>query len=202
MKLTMQPLSGSAIGKFVMMFFLMLSVLVLPCQRSFAENRAILSPGWDIFSEPLSSGQVLWQTVEGQQSNYNLILTFQVTGAIRNHDYTVGVHLFNPDNPSQPPVNQSFGGYNPGPGSSASREGKTAFVVGWDFGQLKTNNNGDGTSSFYLYVPPGQYYAQFTMRIGGANTCVAHKGIYTGCSAVYRTGNRFADRFEVINIRR
>ena len=70
--------------------------------------------------------------------------------------------------------------------------------AGWDI----QNNNGDGTSFFYLYVPPGKYFAQFTVRIGGANTCVAHKGIYSGCSAVYRTGNRFADRFEVITIGR
>jgi hypothetical protein len=202
MKLTMQPSCRSAIVKFFMTFFMTLSVLVLLCQGSFAENRAELSPGWDIFSEPLSSGQVLWQTVEGQRTNYNLIVTFQVKGAKRNHDYTVGLHLFNPDNPALPPINESFGGYNPGPGGVITREGKTAYVGGWDFGQLQTNNNGDGTSFFYLYVPPGKYFAQFTVRIGGANTCVAHKGIYSGCAAVYRTGNRFADRFEVITIGR
>jgi hypothetical protein len=202
MKLKMQPSCRSAIGKFFMTFFMTLSVLVFLCQGSFAENRAELSPGWDIFSEPLSSGQVLWQTVEDQKTNYNLIVTFQVKGAKRNHNFTVGLHLFNPDNPAQPLVNKSFGGYNPGPGGIISREGKTAYVEGWDFGQLQTNNTGDGASFFYLHVPPGKYFAQFTVRIGGANTCVAHKGIYSGCSAVYRTGNRFADRYEVITIGR
>jgi hypothetical protein len=202
MRLKIEPSSGSALGNFFLTFLLALTILVLPCQVSFAENRAPLSPGWDIFSEPLSSGQVLWQTLEGQQSIYNLVVTFQVTGATRNHEFTVGLHLFNPDNPSQPPVDRSFGGYNAAPGGQASREGKTASVEAWDFGQLKTDNNGNGTSSFYLHVPPGQYYAQFTVRMGGANTCVGHKGIYSGCAAVYRTGGRYADRFEAITIGR
>lgn len=156
---------------------------------------ANLTRGWDIFGEPLSSGSVKWQT-----NHRGVAVHFELRGAKPNHAYTVGVHLFNPYNKTARVENNVFGGYSVGGEGVINREGNTAYTVAWDFGQLYTNGNGDGFARFDLSVPPGTYYCQFTVRIGGEGTCLASQGITHGCGVVYRTGNRFAQDFEAITI--
>ncbi|MCX8109831.1 MAG: hypothetical protein N3D15_01080, partial [Syntrophorhabdaceae bacterium] len=143
---------------------------------------ANLTRGWDIFGDPLSAGSVKWQTTQR-----GVMVEFELRGARPTHAYTVGVHLFNPYNKASKVEYNTFGGYPVGGEGVISREGNTAYTVAWDFGQLYTNGNGDGFARFDLSVPPGTYYCQFTVRIGGEGTCLTSKGITHGCAAVYRS---------------
>jgi len=159
-----------------------------------------LTKGWDDFNQPLSFGQVSWSVLEGQNSN-NLEVTYYLSGAMANHEFTVGVHMFNPTNATAKPNISSFGGRAIGGDGVINRDGKTAYAIPFDFGSLRTNANGDGNTQFKLSIPPGNYNLQFTVRIGGMNTCVPSQGAYGGCSIVYRSGNKFGERLENIVIR-
>jgi hypothetical protein len=152
-----------------------------------------LTVGWDITNEPLGIGTVTWSYDQAQS---DLGVKFSLVRAIPDHKYIVGVHLFNPRDltkrPSEvnPAVNNFFG-TNLG-GGCISREETSACVDDFDFGTLTTDGNGNGEASFSGYVPPHQtYYAQFTVRIG--DKCPG-----SGCPAVYRTGDKFAQNFEEI----
>jgi hypothetical protein len=158
-----------------------------------------LTKGWDDFSEPLSFGQVSWSASEGRTSN-NLEVNYYLSGAMPNHEFTVGVHLFNPANSMARPNVTGFGSAVFVAEGVISREGKTSSAIAYDFGSLKTNANGDGSAQFKLSVPPGNYNLQFTVRIGGMNTCVPSRGAYGGCSIAYRTGNKFGEKLETIVI--
>lgn len=194
--------------KGIVIFFICVACLVLSAAAVAAKGQdeaaavtghsVPMSPGWDIFNDRLSSGEVLWKTVEGQGTG-NLQVIFRLRGARPNHEYTVGVHLFNPTNLTARPAYPRFGGLEVGGEGVISREGKTAYVIAWDFGSLRTDSNGDGMAGFPLAVPQGTYHVQFTVRIGGAGTCHTGRGITHGCSAVYRTGGRFAQDFEIID---
>lgn len=164
-----------------------------------AAGQAVLTKGWDLFGEPLSFGQVRWRVLGGQGTN-NLEVTYQVSGSKPNHEFTVGVHLFNPTNPMARPNITGFGGWMAGEGGVINREGKSAFVIGYDFGGLRTNASGDGDAQFILSVPPGSYFLQFTLRIGPVNSCRPSQGITHGCASAYRSGNRFGERLETITI--
>ena len=163
-----------------------------------AGRRASLSPGWDVFNERFSSGDVVWRVLEGQGTR-NLQVIFQLRGARPNHEYTAGVHLFNPANQTSQPPYPRFGGLEVGGGGVIDREGKNAYVIAWDFGWIKTDGSGNGMATFQLAVPEGTYHVQFTVRIGAWGSCHTAKGITHGCAAVYRTGGRFAQNFEVID---
>jgi hypothetical protein len=162
-------------------------------------GQAPLTIGWDIFDRPLSFGQVNWSVPGGRTTN-NMEVTVHVSGAIPNHEFTVGVHLFNPLNFTARPNVAGFGGWAVGGEGVVNREGKSAFVVAYDFGGLKTNAGGDGSARFNLSVPPGTYYLQYTVRIGAVNTCRTNQGIYHGCGCVYRTGNKFGEKLETVTI--
>ncbi|MCG6537763.1 MAG: hypothetical protein L7F78_24370, partial [Syntrophales bacterium LBB04] len=60
---------------------------------------------------------------------------------------------------------------------------------------------GDGTAQFHIAVPPGNYHLQFTVRMGGMNTCVPSQGATGGCSIVYRSGTRYSEKLENIVVR-
>ncbi len=136
-----------------------------------------------------------WETTQR-----GVVVQFELRGAKPNHAFTAGVHLFNAYNKTSRPEQNTFGGYLVGDGGVISREGNTAYTIAWDFGQIYINGNGDGFARFDLSVPPGTYFCQFTVRIGGEGTCLTSKGIFHGCGVVYRTGNRFAQNFETITI--
>jgi len=156
-----------------------------------------LSPGWDIFSEPLAIGKVDWNVL----SNGTLKVTFELRGASPNHKYIVGTHFFDPGNAGKlRNVCEFGGGWKVGCERSAlSREGVTATVIGgWDFGYVTTNVSGYGRAQFIMNPPPGTYYIQFTVRIG--DQCNPATGQTGGCAAVYRTGNKMGQGFEVITI--
>ena len=153
-----------------------------------------LTKGWDIFSDPLSFGQVNW-SVSGRE----LQAAFQLYGAKPNHEYTVGAHLFNEASVLTRPAVSSFGGWYVGEGSN-SRDNRKAFAVAYDFGALRTNASGDGSAQFNLSIPPGAYSLQFTVRIGAVNSCRPDSGKTSGCAVVYRSGNRHAEQMETIVI--
>jgi len=159
-------------------------------------HKAALSLGWDIFSEPLSNGEVLWTVFD----NRNLQVNFELNGASPNHKYIVGAHFFDPDDSSNLPCVCQFGGWKISCDRILlNRDGKTATQIGcWDFGYLETNGTGYGKAQFNLTPPPGIYYVQFNVRIG--DQCDPSGGITSGCSAVYRTGNKYGEGFEVISI--
>ncbi len=165
-------------------------------------TRALLTKGWDIFNEPLSSGAVQWKVTGAGSSPNNFQVDFQLFGASPNHEYSVGVTLFNSSNLKSKPVFSQFGSYACYDGGVQTREAKTAYVVSCDLGQIITDSRGDGRGQFNLSVRPGTYYMQYIVRVGGAGTCVPSKGIYQGCAVVYRTGGRFADNFETVVISR
>lgn len=159
-------------------------------------HKAALSPGWDIFSEPLSNGAVLWTVSD----NRNLQVNFELNGASPNHKYIVGAHFFDPGGSSNLPNVCQFGGWKIGcDRGPLTREGKTATLIGcWDFGYLETDGTGYGKAQFNLTPPPGIYYVQFTVRIG--DKCDPSGGITSGCGAVYRTGDKCGEGLEVISI--
>lgn len=185
----------------LVMIFILLNCMVfsfgITASKAFGQDsgRASITKGWDIFGEPLSFGEVTWR-VTGR----GVKIQFELRGAKPTHSYTVGVHLFNPYNKVNRLESNQFGGYLVGDVGVITREGNTAYTEAWDFGQLYTNGNGDGFARFDLSVPPGTYYCQFTVRIGGEGTCLTSKGITHGCAVVYRTGERFAQNFETIRI--
>jgi hypothetical protein len=162
------------------------------------DHEAILSSGWDIFSCPISSGSVIWRIVGN-----TLQVKFQLNGADPNHEYTLMATFFDPDDKTKlPDLNQIPGwtdyGTSVAPRFDASRDGRTASGPGeLTFGHLNTDSKGDGISQFDFILPPGTYYAQFTVRRG---ECWPGKGDYSGCSVVYRTGNKFGESFETIVI--
>jgi len=154
------------------------------------KNRAALAKGWDIFNEPLSSGEVVWGVEEGN----NLVVSFQVSGARPNHRYTVGAHLFR----EVPFSVKEFLGYPTGETTAVKvdREGKSSYAIAYDFGKLTTDSQGNGSARFEGPIPSGQYFVQFTVRYG---ECLPLKGITHGCGAVFRTGERYAERLESIS---
>ena len=162
-------------------------------------GQAPLTPGWDIFNQPLSFGQVNWSVLSGRTTN-NLEVVVHLSGAIPNHEFTVGVHLFNPSNPMARTNISGFGGWPVGGEGVVGRDGKSAFVIAYDFGGLKTNASGDGFARFTLSVPPGTYALQYTLRIGAVNTCLTSRGITHGCACVYRTGNKLGEKLETITV--
>ena len=139
---------------------------------------------------------VVWTVFDKRTLQVN----FELNGASPKHKYIVGAHFFDPGGPSNLPSVCQFGGWkiscDRGP---LAREGKTATHIGcWDFGYLETNITGYGKVQFNLMPPPGIYYVQFTVRIG--DKCDPSGGITSGCAAVYRTGNKCGEGFEVISI--
>ncbi len=182
------------------MVLFLLVIISLPISET--QSRAgdvLLTKGWDMFGEPLSFGQVGWSVSEGQGPN-NFKVAFQLSGSQPNHEFTVGVHLFNPANLTARPNVTGFGSLALVGEGITGREGKSAFAIAYDFGGLKTNAAGDGFAQFDLNLLPGTYYAQFTVRIGGVNTCRPSQGTTHGCAVAYRTGNQYAQSFEIITI--
>ena len=158
-----------------------------------------LTAGWDIFDRPLSYGQVNW-AVQNGQSTHNMEVNVHLSGAIPNHEFTVGVHLFNPTGTMSRPNISGFGGWFVGSEGVIGRDGKSAYQIAYDFGGLKTNGSGDGSAKFTLSVPPGTYHLQYTIRIGAVNSCRTNQGVYHGCSIVYRTGEKFSQKLETVTV--
>lgn len=177
--------------------FVLLSIIVLMALPTLAQNgsgnEAYLSPGWDT-SGPLETGKVSWDDSLPE----SLSVTFELRGALPSHTYTVGVHLFDPNDLANYPNVDNFLGWFVDRGTS-TREGRTATGEAWDFGYLTTDQNGNGGETFSGYVPEGSYYAQFTVRMGSG--CRPQEGQSDGCEVVYRTGDIFADGLEEIIIR-
>lgn len=161
-------------------------------------GQASLTRGWDLYNEPLTSGQILWRTF-ARQGAPNMEVSVQLTGAKPNHEFTVGVHLFNRMNLTARFDVAGFGGWEVGGAGVITREGQTAYVIAYDFGGVRTDARGDGAARFNVLVPPGNYALQFTLRIGAVGTCRAG-GPTHGCAASYRSGNRFAERLETVVI--
>ena len=172
----------------------------VPSGGSTFAKSATLSPGWDVYSEPLSSGKVLWDVQNYAIYVSKLVVTFELNGASPNHEYIVGAHFFDPGGSGQlPGVCQFFGKKINCDRGPLTREGTTATGLGaWDFGVLDTNENGYAQAQFDLTPPPGTYYLQFTVRIG--NECTPSAGITSGCSVAYRTGNKMGQGLETVTI--
>jgi|WetSurSiteA1Bulk_404760.scaffolds.fasta_scaffold00750_3 hypothetical protein len=159
-------------------------------------KEAPLSQGWDIFSEPLSSGKVQWIALD----NGKLEAIFELNGASPNHRYIAGAHFFDPEGSTQLPAVCQFGGTKITCNREyQTREGATAKIIGsWDFGYLDTDGNGYGKAQFTLLPPAGTYFTQFTVRIG--DQCNPANGSTSGCAVVYRTGTKMGQGFEKIII--
>ena len=146
-----------------------------------------LTPGFDIFTDPLTKGKVIWNVPDGQR---RLNVTFILSGALPNHEYTVGAHFFNAG------TDVNFGhGKNLAGTAGVTRDGVTADVDGWDFGFLLTDSEGDGAAHFNLTPNSGTYHIQFTVRINGAPGCPEVE-----CAVVYRTGFTYSVNTEEIII--
>jgi len=145
-----------------------------------------LTPGWDIFTDPLTKGKVIWNVPNRHR---RLNVTFILDGALPNHEYTVGAHFFN----AGTAVN--FGDGKHVGGSTSTRDGVTADVDAWDFGFLLTDSEGDGAAHFNLIPNSGTYSVQFTVRLGGSPGCLE-----TACEVVYRTGFIYSVNTEEIII--
>jgi hypothetical protein len=152
-----------------------------------AAHSAALTPGWDVFSDPLTKGKVVWNVPDRKR---RLNVTFILDGALPSHEYTVGAHFFNAG------TDANFGaGKHVGASAGDTRDGVTAAVDAWDFGVLVTDSGGDGAAHFRLIPNPGTYHVQFTVRIGGAPGCPE-----TNCEVAYRTGFIYSVNTEEIII--
>ena len=155
---------------------------------------AALSPGWDDFSVPLSSGRVLWSAVTASSGQLNFQATFELHGAPANRRFNAGVHFFEPAGNPQPDITQ-FGGTQMGGRSQLSRESVTTTILtAYDFGALTTDSQGNALATFSYTVPNRSYYMQFTVRAGD---CPGVGG--SSCAAVFRTGQKMGTNFETIN---
>ena len=186
---------------FGIMLVALLMVLTALAAGSGETHTVGLTKGWDIFDRPLDVGTVKWYFDDQNE----IIFEFELVGAEPNHKYTVGVHLFNKDdltkNPSE--LNDKtraafaeFPGQRKKGDNCITREGDSACVEAYDFEPpLITNETGYGK----VVIPPkripypGNYYAQFTVRIGD---CPEDGG--SGCAAVYRSGGKFAQSLVTI----
>jgi hypothetical protein len=183
------------LARILSLFCIVAACCSLECgQGSTQTNESTLSPGWDNFNQPLSSGKVLWTILD----NGTLQVNFEVNGASPNHRYLAGAHFFDPGGFGKWPEVCHFGGTkiscDRGP---QTREGVTATVIGaWDFGILETNKNGYGKAQFTLSPFAGTYYVQFTVRMG--DQCNPATGQTSGCAVVYRTGTKFGQGLEDI----
>jgi hypothetical protein len=158
-----------------------------------ASREAPVTPGWDDFSFPLSSGRVVWSATLTPNSDSTFRVTFELKGSTPNQRFTAGVHFFEPPGTSQAEVTQ-FGGTKMGGRQALSREGVDGMIVGaYDFGVLATDAQGNASATFSYTIPLRAYYMQFTVRAGD---CVNVGG--SACRAIYRTGQRFATNFEVL----
>ncbi|MCX6619815.1 MAG: hypothetical protein NTY38_01795, partial [Acidobacteria bacterium] len=156
-------------------------------------REAALTPGWDDFSVPYSSGRVTWTTAPAAAGQLTFQAAFELRGSVANRRFTASVHFFIPGATTQTDISQ-FGGTKLSGRETLSREGVTASLLGaWDFGPLTTDAQGNATAFFSYTVPDRAYFMQFIVRAGD---CVANGG--SACSADFRTGQKFGTNFETI----
>ncbi len=148
-----------------------------------------LTSGWDRRDHPLQQGNVSWSATPTNGGHIEFRATYELQGAKPNHSYTVGVHFFEPKGSSVEDVTE-FGGWRlPGKRSMLTRDGVTATVTGaWDFGNLRTNAQGNARTRFSFKVPAREYHLQFSVRHG---ECKPSQGKTAGCAAVFHSGTRF-----------
>jgi hypothetical protein len=176
-----------------------LVAVLVPTAMASSSGEVPLTKGWDIFNQPLDYGTAKWNYDGGEIS-----FEYELVGAEPNHEYTVGVHIFNKDDPTKIPSQvddkariafDNFPGERKKGDNCITREGNEACVEAYDFvGTLKTNEMGNGK----LVIPPMPiypytYYVQFTIRNG---KCPVEGG--SNCAAVYRSGEQFAKDFAEI----
>ena len=146
-----------------------------------------LKQGWDEFDNPLKKGKVIWN----QPTAGIFQVTYILEGALANHIYQVGIHLFpNDDNYYW----DDFGseGWEDGPRDQELicrwDEGVEycSQLNAWEFGFLTTDELGDGATHFNLHPKPGTYNIQFNVRIGLCNW-----DDHDGCPVVFESGGHF-----------
>lgn len=175
-------------------FFMILCLLFLCTTPLCAQQHTTLSKGWDDLSHPLSSGEAVYQILGGN----TLSVTFDLKGAKPNHTYTAGVHLFDPSGNRGDLKVRGFLGHSLGDNAGRiTRDGITAYCLGFDFGKLTTDSHGNGSATFKGDIPDGDYAAQFTIRRG---ECSPSRGVTDGCAAVFRSGTKYAQKTEKITI--
>jgi hypothetical protein len=150
--------------------------------------------GWDIFDAPLAKGKVIWNVHDNGNSEKNVLVTFILEGAIPNHTYTVGAHFFDPSDPNVIPA--GFGTWYTGEGC-IWRPSAYWCVSAYDFGELTTDEYGDGSAHFNLYAPSGSHSLQFTVRYGVG--CAEYND-GSNCSVCYQSGNSFANGLVTVAI--
>ena len=159
----------------------------IPCMEvCSAPREASLARGWDDFSHPLTTGTLCWEySFDGATAT----VTLDLVGARPDHQYRVGLYVFNEDDLLACPNVSGPGILGPVPG--VEREGNTACVAGIEIGTLTTDALGNGMATSELSLPPGEYSVQFTVH--GDENCPRSDPL---CNVVYRTGNAYADGFE------
>jgi hypothetical protein len=179
----------------------MLALCMIVAHAHAGAAQAPLIGGWDIFSAPLTKGKIIYNVHDNGSSEKNVLVTCIITGSVPDHSFTVGAHFFDQNDLNSMP--RGFGNWYVGEGC-IYRPNATACTVAYDFGTITTDANGDGSAHFNLYAPPGTYGLQFTIRLGVGCGVPGPDGQpnYSGdvCSAVYQTGNSFANGFETIII--
>jgi hypothetical protein len=173
------------------------SLVVLTAGLAVAGSGAemtFLKQGWDDFSHPLLKGMVIW--------NQPPLGMFQVTyileGALPNHNYQVGIHLFpNDDNDYWDDFGSEGWEDNERNREVVCRwEDNIEYcspLNAWEFGFLTTDAFGDGAVHFNLHPNPGAYEIQFNVRFG---TCTMED--HTGCGVVFESGGPYMTTETVI----
>ncbi len=153
-----------------------------------------LKPGWDIFDNPLKKGKVIWN----QPKSGKFQVTYILEGALSNHIYQVGIHLFpNDDNDFWDDFGSEGWEDNPRDREIVCRWDEDVEYCSplnaWEFGFLTTDEFGDGAAHFNLHPKPGVYNIQFNVRIG---TCGRDPG--DGCGVVFESGGPFTTTETVV----
>lgn len=157
-----------------------------------SSNIVALTPGWDIFALPTAKVSASFFPLGQNGVATKVRFEFSLTGAERNHEYTVGIHLFHPTDAAVSPVPVSIG-YAVGRPAPVEREGHTALVAARDFGTITTDASGNATVAFEYTMPAEDMHFQFTVRTG---VCLPAKRKTAGCNVVFRSGGRYGDRLE------
>ena len=160
-------------------------------------EKTFLKTGFDWFENPLTKGMVIWN----QPRSGMFQVTYVLVGALPNHTYQVGIHIFlKPGNEDEYWYDFGSEGWEDNPLQDSEwvcrepHEINCYDLNAWEFGFLTTDDEGNGAAHFNLHPNSGTYEIQFTVRQG---TCFGDSE-EDDCTVVFESGGPFGTTETVI----
>ncbi len=145
-----------------------------------------LVQGWDVQSG-LSPGSFVTLCQYDR-----LEVTFEIHGALPNHEYTTGIAFFDLNPSANSPCTVSYFDGQSTASGCWSRDGQRLCSSYLNYAKFTTDGNGDYKASLPQLAPAkGSYKAQFYLRDGG------NYGPQDGGPVAYHTGQRYGDGITV-----